>query len=545
MADNMKLQFKMGNYSGLADAAKSAGTIYITKDEKSMYVDISNDERIKISGNFIYCESLQAFNNTIKPPYSQDVVYFIAAGVSNNTQYSDILTRWNGEKWVILNTSYSDFEILKNTVEEIQEILGANDNNLSNLIEIVEGHAATLDVITPIVNTLNDYVGAPAEGQTGTIFEMLVNQSERIQANVADIDELQEAVGDENSGLIKDVADHAATIENELLPLVDKVGDLETAVGSPTDATTANTIFGQLNKHSEEIGVLDTDLEELELIVGDESKGLVQKVNSNTAAIATKAEQQDVTNLTTRVKNLEDTYVTQEVYNVFKADVEDNFEAVDNRLGQAETAIGELSDSLTSNVNEINAKIGAKTDTTTKENFNDSSLYARTNYNKAAIESLEADLEDKLAEIEETFKDSVRAADAMVLKGSIANESELNSKIVNSTENSIGDTYVVTNNFSVAKADGTTYYHAGDLVVVTGGTEDTETGYVTSGLEFTIVDTGYQAIHAPALTLEENNSIKLSNFDNDDLGTVTIKSDNLTITSNNSEMKINMEWGTF
>jgi hypothetical protein len=42
------LLFRMGEYASLAGTSKKAGTIYITKDEQSMYVDISDTQRIKI-----------------------------------------------------------------------------------------------------------------------------------------------------------------------------------------------------------------------------------------------------------------------------------------------------------------------------------------------------------------------------------------------------------------------------------------------------------------------------------------------------------------
>jgi hypothetical protein len=42
------LQFKMGEYAGLKNVAKETGTIYITTDEKAMYVDIGTGEHDRI-----------------------------------------------------------------------------------------------------------------------------------------------------------------------------------------------------------------------------------------------------------------------------------------------------------------------------------------------------------------------------------------------------------------------------------------------------------------------------------------------------------------
>jgi hypothetical protein len=48
----------MGKEAGLSKVAKSAGTIYVTTDERAMYVDVSNSERVKIQGTVLYYDSL-------------------------------------------------------------------------------------------------------------------------------------------------------------------------------------------------------------------------------------------------------------------------------------------------------------------------------------------------------------------------------------------------------------------------------------------------------------------------------------------------------
>jgi hypothetical protein len=60
MADtnNKMLQFKMGEWTeGFDNITKSPGTVYITTNEKAMYVDVDNDTRIRI-GDIIQIDSV-------------------------------------------------------------------------------------------------------------------------------------------------------------------------------------------------------------------------------------------------------------------------------------------------------------------------------------------------------------------------------------------------------------------------------------------------------------------------------------------------------
>ena len=111
------LNFKKGVYSALPKTI-SEGTIYVTTDEKAMYVDISATERIRL-GQICVVDTIEAWEN-LKPPFSQEAFYYV---VENNA-----LLRNNGTaetpKWTQLN-SVSD--------------ITADLSNLTNRMDKVEG----------------------------------------------------------------------------------------------------------------------------------------------------------------------------------------------------------------------------------------------------------------------------------------------------------------------------------------------------------------------------------------------------------------------
>ena len=86
------LNFKHGLYANLPSAI-SNGTIYVTTDEKAMYVDL-NDTRIRLSQ--IITLSTYDWQN-LTPPYSTEAFYYISD--------ANALLKYNGTQWVQLNST--------------------------------------------------------------------------------------------------------------------------------------------------------------------------------------------------------------------------------------------------------------------------------------------------------------------------------------------------------------------------------------------------------------------------------------------------------
>lgn len=101
--------FKKGSYSQFNEKilqnteAIEDGALYLTEDEGGLYLGkvVNGTKSVqRIQGSVLYFESLDEFTENIKPPYSQDVIYFIA-----NT---NSLVRWDGSKWIALNVTAAD-----------------------------------------------------------------------------------------------------------------------------------------------------------------------------------------------------------------------------------------------------------------------------------------------------------------------------------------------------------------------------------------------------------------------------------------------------
>ena len=96
-----KLNFKWGLHGGLENATKVPGTIYVTTDEKAMYVDIDENNRIRLGQiiSLTYAEFEKS-----KPPFSTEAFYYI----------TDInaLVKWTGTTWTQINSTQDIKNIL-------------------------------------------------------------------------------------------------------------------------------------------------------------------------------------------------------------------------------------------------------------------------------------------------------------------------------------------------------------------------------------------------------------------------------------------------
>jgi hypothetical protein len=153
MASN--LLFKRGLYEnlfgneakGIRRLDQNDGTIYFTTDEGGMYIDVGN-ERKRIQGSVLYFDTLEDFAKGVKPPYSTDLLYFIAKSEYGDTKEYNALVRWNGSKWVQLNVTAENYAALENTVS---------------------GHTTSLNSLTSTVDEHGDKITALETWKTGTV----------------------------------------------------------------------------------------------------------------------------------------------------------------------------------------------------------------------------------------------------------------------------------------------------------------------------------------------------------------------------------------
>ena len=189
MANN--LLFKRGLYQNLP-ATKVDGTIYFTTDEGGMYVDIgsgSTGKRVRVQGSVLYFETLQEFANKVAPPYSKDVLYFIAKS-ADGTDYN-ALVRWNGTQWVQLNVTADSYSQLANRVYDLEQADIEHE-------EALDDHGKRISALETwktgtVTNAINDFttrVGA-LETWKGTASGQLSAVIEKANDNADAIDELE------------------------------------------------------------------------------------------------------------------------------------------------------------------------------------------------------------------------------------------------------------------------------------------------------------------------------------------------------------------
>ena len=83
--------FKKGKLAGLSKAPIKEGTIYVTTDERAMYLDISATERIRL-GDFIEVDNIAALPST---GANASALYYASA--------ENVLAKWSGSAWVQIN----------------------------------------------------------------------------------------------------------------------------------------------------------------------------------------------------------------------------------------------------------------------------------------------------------------------------------------------------------------------------------------------------------------------------------------------------------
>ena len=122
------LMFKMGNHAGLANAPIKAGTVYITKDERCMHVDIDDSTRIRIQGSVLVYDNFKSFTDNVKPPFSPDVIYLIAD--ENALVRFDLKANNGAGKWVRLNKTA---ETMEAEIAALQASINSNAGKIADL----------------------------------------------------------------------------------------------------------------------------------------------------------------------------------------------------------------------------------------------------------------------------------------------------------------------------------------------------------------------------------------------------------------------------
>ena len=145
------LNFKYGKFSGLFNTdgsnklALNEGTVYITTDEKAMYVDLNTGtavERIRLS-QIVNIPTEDEWL-ALKPPFSTEAFYYVVD--------ANALLKYNGKEWIQINS-----------VSALETAIGQLESALSTLSGTVDTNASTMN--THIANKSNPH--GVTKGQVG------------------------------------------------------------------------------------------------------------------------------------------------------------------------------------------------------------------------------------------------------------------------------------------------------------------------------------------------------------------------------------------
>jgi hypothetical protein len=153
---NSNLMFKRGLWnanmfgenkrSGSQITNFADGTIYFVTDQNAMYIDSVVDgvnQRLRVEGAVKYFNSLAEFTAKVAPPYSPDVVYFLAN--------EDAFVRWkpdasvaNGGTWVVLNATADTVNKISQDVAGLTSALNETASSINNTINALEAKLQSL-----------------------------------------------------------------------------------------------------------------------------------------------------------------------------------------------------------------------------------------------------------------------------------------------------------------------------------------------------------------------------------------------------------------
>ena len=208
------LNFRWGKYSDFQSQVVTGnkakeGTIYVATHENnrgaSLFVGVDGGKAERIQGTVLFFSDLAEFKSKTQPPYSEDVIYFLAA---NNA-----LVRWDGEEWIQLNVTADTFTA---DLTEINKTVGENAAAIAlnaKAIEVNQGAiAANLKAIQD-----NDADILALQGR----MDAVDGTDGKLADHEGRIKDLEDVVGDDKSGLVADVASHTTTLAQQALTLTD------------------------------------------------------------------------------------------------------------------------------------------------------------------------------------------------------------------------------------------------------------------------------------------------------------------------------------
>lgn len=402
MADTQKmLNFKMGELANLqALTTKTPGTIYVTTDERAMYLDVDVNTRIRLGDAIITVNKITELANV--QPWQAGAMYYATE--------DDVLVLYTGSKFQLVN------EKLINQVTTLNSTLNQTNIDLSNLTNKV-GTVATKDDI----DTVGEWLSHLDSRTTTLEGEMDTAQSDIDKAEAA-IVKIQEDIASITGGgtdSIKTLKEAISALDSTTKEHTTAISGLQTLTGNQGNAITqlqtdvqtaqstankgvtdAATAQAAADKAQGEVDALETKVGGVESVV-NEHTGKITVINSTLESLQSQIDGND--------KDIEDLKdaddAITEAYEAADAKLREDFEAADIAINSSISGLSaQLQEEIT---NRTNADASIRTD------FAAADATLKTNYEAADTK----------------IREDFAAADAQIKKDFAAADSALSSTI--------------------------------------------------------------------------------------------------------------------
>lgn len=319
------LLFKKGLYGDFKDKvltgnAAVEGTLYLTEDEGGLYLGKSDGSVVRIQGTLHQYANLTDFAADVTPPYSTDVVYFIAD--------KDALVRYNGTKWIQLNTPAS-------VAEKLASDIATNVTAIEGLQTAVADNTANIGKNTTAITNLRTDAEASISGLNTRLTKAEADILEK--ATIVDLKALEtivegqgSAIADINTALAEKASQtdlnaldgRVTTAEGEIDTLQSDLNAAEELIATKASQEALNALSNTVEGQGSAIGGLDTRLTTAEGEI-DTLQSDLARVEEN---VATKASQEALNALSNTVKDK----VDQSEYNGLANTVSGHTTAIEN-----------------------------------------------------------------------------------------------------------------------------------------------------------------------------------------------------------------------
>ena len=321
------LNFRMGPLANLQNVAYKGGTIYVTTDERAMYLDVDDTKRIRLGNAIVSVNSISEIA-TMKPWQEGTLYYSIK---------DDALVIYTGEEEGFKHVHHK----LNATVTQLVDDFASEKTKLADLIALV-GKVKDLPIFA-----------SGTEDKDKTVHNALSLLHTRVSA-------LETTVGSATTGLVKDVADLKSTVGDANNGLVKQVNALESTVSS-----NKSTLDGEISRLKTRVSANESAIE---THAGQYNtlKGVVDGHTNTIATLATKEElnsakstlQESIGEVDTKVGNV-NTSLSNEKTRAETAEkaLSDRIDGHDTRLTATENVANAAKTKAETNATEI-ARIG-------------------------------------------------------------------------------------------------------------------------------------------------------------------------------------------